>query len=405
MLGRVMSTGMPRSEQYLATPVIPLWARVKAKLRFLLGSLIRFVLNLTFKAHRIEPSTLAQFQPKRILLLNGAHIGDAVISTSLFPVLRSAYPNAELGFATGTWSSMALKDHPDLKWIHCLDHWRLNRSNAGHFSKLKRYWKTRRTALQEIRAVGYDLGLSVYPSYPDFLDLAWLAKIPVRIGFSHSMFARLATTLVDFSQNPFLLQGARQLDLLCPLGIDASHYEKRKTSLPPSDEAAVKEVCSLLQIDNIRNARYRIIHMGSGALTRELPLTFWREIATQLSPHNKLIFTGQGERECANISSVIQGLPNCLNACNRLSWKGFVAAVRDAEMLYGVESMAGHVASAVGTKCSVVYSGAAGVARWRPEGDLVTVYTNHVSCAPCEFPCEPRPCLHKISPSDLLQDR
>jgi ADP-heptose:LPS heptosyltransferase len=38
--------------------------------------------------------------PKRVLLINCAHIGDVVISTSLLSVLRSAHPQAEWGIRT-----------------------------------------------------------------------------------------------------------------------------------------------------------------------------------------------------------------------------------------------------------------------------------------------------------------
>src|ERR1700757_1328965 len=97
-------------------------------------SVLTASLPLAYKLfHRDRPIRAAAGpeDPKRILVLNGAHIGDIVISTSILPILRSAYPNAQIGFVTGSWSQMVLKDHPDVYFIHCVDHWWINRNGKS----------------------------------------------------------------------------------------------------------------------------------------------------------------------------------------------------------------------------------------------------------------------------------
>ena len=369
-------------------------------------STMRVLASLAYKVMYCgRRSRIAARSPKRILLLNGAHIGDIVISTSILPVLRSAYPEAKIGFMVGNWSSMVIRDHPAVAWIHCVDHWRNNRSQIGLLSKLRIYRRTRKVSLREIRALSYDMALCVYPAFlPDFMDLAWCANIPVRLGAQLSMFAPLATMLIDWPKNDFTPQGAIQAEVLRPLGLDKSHFQKRKATLPESTEGAIQEVCALLQTDRIENTKYRVIHMGSGAANRELPPEFWHEVAETLSKSYLLLFTGRGELEANNIVLATAGLSRCINACGKLSWNGFVAAVRYADMVYGVESMAGHVAAAVGTRCVVAYTGIGGVACWRPESKLATVFTEHVPCAPCKniHGCKEMTCLRKVRPQDLL---
>jgi heptosyltransferase-1 len=342
--------------------------------------------------------------PRRILLLNGAHIGDIVTSTSILPILRSAYPSAEIGFVVGTWSSMVLKDHPAISRIHHLDHWFANRNGKSFLQRYLQYRKTYRIALREIRETRYDLALCIYPYLlPDFMDIAWKARIPVRLGFQESALVSLSSVAVPLPQNDFLHQGAIQAEVLRPLRLAQVHTEKRKPILPESGAEAIQEVCQLLNTSQISDVPYRIIHVGAGARHRELPASFWRELAEALSQRYTLIFTGHGHREAEQITAIIDGLDHCINACNSLSWTGFVAAVRHAEALYGIESMAGHVAGAVGTRCIVVYTGAAGVARWRPEGP-VTVMSNHLECAPCGLPngCETMTCIRGITAQDLI---
>lgn len=343
--------------------------------------------------------------PRRILLINGFHIGDVVIATSVIPVLRRAYPAAEIGFLTGSWSRMVVEKNVDLKYLHCIDHWMNNRSSKGILKKYLQYRKTLRQAREEIRSVRYDWAICLITNFPDFMDLAWRAGIPNRVTFRQSVFAKLATVLVDEPSSPFIHQGDRLAATLRALPLDQEFLQFRKSVLAPSDDVAVQEVCNILQLPCIEDARYRLVHMGSGAVLRELPTSFWGELARSVPPECKLLFTGRGERENQNITLAIAGLDNCINACDRLTWSGFVAAVRHAEVLYGVESMAGHVAGAVGTRCVVVYSGTAGVARWRPEGSSTVVFTTHVPCAPCHqaHGCAAMTCMHGIRPEDLVR--
>lgn len=342
--------------------------------------------------------------PKRILLLNGAHIGDIVIATSLLPILRGAYPHAEIGFVVGSWAEMVVRDHPDVTYTHVLDHWRHNRGSESLLRKILRFRKTWHRTLKEIRTLKYDVAISLYTVFPDFLDLSWRAAIPVRIGFRRSILSFLGTDLVEDPADPLPHQGARLAGTLEPLRIAPEFMMRRQSSLAPDDSSAIEEVCKLFAVSQLPNTRYRIIHMGSGAPRRELPLSFWHELATKLSERNILLFTGRGEREQNNIRQVIRGLPNCIDASSTLSWKGFVTAVRHAEVLYGVESMAGHVAGAVGTRCVVVYGGTAGVSRWRPEGPSSIVFTNHVPCAPCHRAqgCSAMTCMQGIRTDDLV---
>jgi ADP-heptose:LPS heptosyltransferase len=377
---------------------------IKNTTHLLISRAVRLWASVALRIWDPGKARMTDTAPKRILLINCAHIGDVVISTSLLPVLRSAYPQAEFGFLTGSWSLMVVKDHPEVAFTHQIDHWRLNRATIPLLKKFLRSWTTRRRALREIRNLNYDMSLSLHTWFPDFIGLAWRAHIPTRLGFRHSWFAPFATMLATFPTADFIPQGVRVAEILSPLQLDPSHLSKRHSMLAPSSEGAKQEVCHLLGVEALEKASYIVIHIGSGEPGRELPVEFWRYVAQALSARYTLLFTGRGSREEQQIAQVIHGLAHCVSACNQLSWNGFVTAVRYAEVLYGVESMAGHVAAAVGTPCTVVYSGTAGVARWRPDGSNVTVFTQHVPCAPCGLPggCEHMTCLRGVRPESIL---
>lgn len=346
-------------------------------------------------------------QPKRILLMNGGHIGDIVIATSLLPVLRSAYPNAEIGFLTATWSHGVVRNHPEVTYTHCVDHWRMNRQEPSFVRKRLRYWRTRRQALKEIRALSYDISFSMHPWRADFLPLAWQAAIPVRAAFSNSLFAPLATVVAEYPDDDLPIhQGDCQVSLLSQVGIESHHARRRRSSLPATSDEALNEVRNLLGLSGADRARYNVIHMGAGVQAKELPLSFWRDLACRLATDQPVVFTGRGARESSNVERVIDGLPSCYNACDKLSWDGFVAAVRHADALYSVDSMASHVAAAVGTKCVAMFGGMNTIARWRPEAENCIIRSNPVPCSPChhQHGCALMTCMEGFVPSEIISN-
>ena len=74
--------------------------------------------------------------PKSILISNVAAIGDAVLSTSVIPVLKSAFPEVEISFLIGSWSKPVFEGHPLVKRVHIVDHFYCNRNSKSLFWKI-----------------------------------------------------------------------------------------------------------------------------------------------------------------------------------------------------------------------------------------------------------------------------
>lgn len=376
--------------------------------RELKSGLRRALWTALLPLHRITFATRGnplQPAPKRILLLNGAHFGDVIISTGMLPVLRSAFPAVEIGFATGSWAQVVIQGHPEITYTHRIDDWRLNRSAAPAREKREQCRRARLQFLREIKEIGYDWAIFLHWR-PDCIDLTWRAGIPFRAAFRQNLLAFFATHGVRCSEgDTFLTEGARQVRLLRALGVEEPHLRLRKACLPESDAAAVEELEAIFRQQDLTLSRYCLVHIGAAAPARELPLRFWRELVDLLPRDTAVVFTGQGDREAKNISALSEGLKNCINACGKLSWKGLVEAVRHAGRVYSVDTSIVHIAAAVGTPIQVVATGINGVARWRPDCATATVWTNHVSCSPClqQNGCPEMTCLRGILPTDLLK--
>jgi len=343
--------------------------------------------------------------PSRILLVNGAHLGDVVMSTSVLPILKSAYPFAKIGFLVGSWARPIVDGNPMVDFVHTVDHWRLNRGGGGLLGKFRHYWATRTAALTEIKACRYDIAIDLYTCFPNMIPLLWQAGVPVRIGYVSSGFGPLLTAGVRFPEER-KHETLYQADLLRQLPIPEMHFGKQHSVLPLPGAEAEQELCQLLDVPSVRTAKYRVLHMGTGLQAKEWPVESWRKLAEHLvKDGHLLLFTGVGPRECENIERATEGLPNCINGCDKLSWSGYLAAVRFADLLYCTDSLAGHLAAAFGTRCVVVYSGITDPERWKPVGDDCSVVTSPVPCAPCHQRqgCHEMLCIRGIAPDQVYE--
>ena len=357
---------------------------------------------LSLRLHFYRQNFPLSQSPRRILLANSAHLGDVVILSSVLPVLKKAFPEAKIGLLIGSWSLQVVQDIPMIDWIHTVDHWKLNRSDATMWQKLKRYWRTRRFALNEIKNTGYDVAVDLYCYFPNFISLLWQAGIPIRIGYISGGFGPLLTHPLRWRNLNQHVSGYHA-DLLQILPINKKYFEKLHYFLPPIDHNFEEEANSFLRKASVDPA-YIVIHMGTGERLREWPIEKWHILSEKLTVNGYgLVFTGYGQRESGNARLVMAGLSNCVNLCNKLSWGAFVSVVKQSKLVICVESLAGHIAAAVDTPCVAIWSGITNHHHWRPLSNLCQILLHPVPCAPCyrSRGCETMECVRNLQPDDV----
>ncbi len=345
-------------------------------------------------------------RPQRILLSNIAHLGDVIMATALLPVLKSAYPEAQIGFLVGSWSQSLLQGHPLVDHVHFLDHWAHNRAGIPRRRKWQRYVETRREALRQIRAVRYDAAFDLYWNFPNTLPLLWQAKIPMRVGYESGGFGPLATHAPAFGDKR-LHASQRYLDLvktlpLVPRGMEPGSL---RPALPPVQGRGAAALEAELQAAGLHGKDYMVFHVGAADSFRDWPAARWRELAQRfLAQGHLLLFTGTGPKDEARIKEIQAGLSGCVNLCGKLPWSGFVAAIARARLLVCVDTVAGHVAAATGTPCTVITAGRWPYL-WRPLGPG-RVLMHPVPCAPCHrnLGCDGMECIREVSVSSVYEE-
>jgi ADP-heptose:LPS heptosyltransferase len=344
-------------------------------------------------------------KPKRILLCNGAHFGDVFLSLSLLPALRSAFPHARIGFLSGMWARHLLDHHALVDWLHHVDHWKLNRSNRPFLEKLAHHRRTRRQALREIRRIRYDVAIDLYYYFPNSIPLLWQAGIPCRIGYTSGGFGPLLTHRMDWVLADRHVTDY-QADLLRVVGVTDRDLWKPHAPLVQEGEPLPRDVVDDLHSIDVPPRGFVVFHMGTAASMKEWPPEHWRRLAQLIAADgHALVFTGTQGREWRNCEGIRASIGGAINLCGRLSWNDLVTVIRRARLLVGVDSVAGHVAAAVGTPSIVISSGITHSAHWRPRSAVCRVIRHPVPCAPCYLShgCEGMECVRLVAVEKVHQ--
>lgn len=335
--------------------------------------------------------------PRRVLLMNAGHLGDIILSTALIPVLRDAFADVEIDVLVGSYARHIVEGHPMIGRVHIIDHWRQSRGAGPAWRRAARYWRQLPELVRNLRACNYDLAVDLRSWFPNFVPLAWLAGIPIRVAYDRLGFGPMLTHRLRY------LYGRRHeveyhLDLLRALGIPAKSLALAFPSLRRPAPEAWAEVERLLG----GSTRYRILHPASSTPSRDWTIAGWRTLASNLLRDGIVpLVTGAGERDRSMADDICAGAPGTVNAVGRLSWDGLVALVSNAEAVYSVETSVGHLASALRRPVISLYGGMADPRHWAPLN--AKVVTHPLPCHPCldKRGCATRTCITGVTVADV----
>src|SRR5262249_46737914 len=116
--------------------------------------------------------------PKRVLVVQLDHLGDAVLSSPLFPRLRAAFPEAEIDVLASPSNRELFEADPHVARVRLAERNWFERRPGG-WALGSAVWQLGRS----LRGAGYDLGIDVRGDVLSVLVLA-LAGIPRRVGWA-----------------------------------------------------------------------------------------------------------------------------------------------------------------------------------------------------------------------------
>lgn len=294
----------------------------------------------------------------KILLCNEAFIGDLILSTSVFPILKKFYPGCKIGFLTGSWAKEVVEDHIHLDWVHTYDQVIFNRSKMPKQKKKLIEILSKKKALKEVQEIKYDLAIDLHSYYSEnSAHFIFKSNIPRRVAFW--------TCRKPFFYNEILFWHCKNLHMLenhkrmlFEMGIPDCNLEGFRPTLEYRHPIELNEHHAKLP------KKYILVHVGTGELGREWEVNSWIELLCKLG-RAPLVFIGKGKREKERIKKIAKNLPFAFDFSDCFTWKELIPVIKNASFLIGLESMAGHMAAAFNIPALLIYAGESYV-NWEP---------------------------------------
>jgi heptosyltransferase-2/heptosyltransferase-3 len=305
--------------------------------------------------------------PRTILLLKPDHLGDLLLTTSIFPLIASRYPDASIDLLCGSWGKAVVDGNRFLRKIICLEHPVYNRSSRPLSWKLLDFCKSLMHTIKIVRRERYDLCLNLRDAGGDLILLARVGNCRHIIGHTTGGFGPLLDTAVPWKEG--LHEAEHYLELLAPLGICANLESLRYSLSPaPADERLVETLLAQRLL-----TPYVVIHPGCGDRRKLRSSHFWETVVADIPGSYRVVVTGTTaelplyeEMAAASDREII-----CL--MGEFTIVQLLVLFQRAAMVYTLDSLAAHLGGAAGVKTTVFWSATNDLSQWRPLGSRVVV--------------------------------
>ncbi|MGY6562639.1 MAG: glycosyltransferase family 9 protein [Luteibaculaceae bacterium] len=299
---------------------------------------------------------------QRILIIQTAFIGDAILATALVESLAQAYPKANLDFLLRKGNETLLENNPHVNQILIWD------KKSGKYRNLVKL------AVQ-VRKANYDAVINLHRFATSGL-LTWLSGAAIKIGFNKNPFSFCYTHKAEHK----IGDGSHEVERNLALANTYFNLELQRPKVYPTNK-------DLESIAELKGKPYVCLAPASVWFTKQLPLSKWKEIAQKYTQTHQVYLLGapQDFAVCEQILGSVQPLKNITNLCGKLSLKASAALMQHAGMCFVNDSAPLHLASAVDAPTTVFFCNTTPKFGFGPlsNNNRIVETTLELSCKPC----------------------
>ncbi|MFA7007253.1 MAG: glycosyltransferase family 9 protein [Elusimicrobiales bacterium] len=324
--------------------------------------------------------------PRRVVLLQTAFLGDAVLTLPLLQKIKKVLPGSEVAVLTRPETAQVFASSGLAAGV-ITDNKKTSGSFFGEFFRL----------LSELKKGRFDVAIVPHRSLRSAL-LARLAGIPVRIGFDSSPGSPLFTHKVPFSWLIHDLE--RNLTLILPLADDTS----------PSFPALSGRTSALKEL-GVDGTVFIGANPGSVWPTKRWPRDYWARLVTELARDygtKVLLVGGKNEMEWNAGIEKAAAPGSVLNLTGRTGMDDLMALIGSLRLFITNDSGPMHIAVAFGVPVAAVFGPTTRELGFFPYGGKNVVLEEELACRPCALhgsrKC-PRGhflCMRMITPDRVL---
>lgn len=323
---------------------------------------------------------------QKILVIQTAFIGDAILATSLLEKLNVFYPKSQIDYLVRKGNDSLFKAHPFINKLYVWD------KNKGKYKDLYRI-------LKSVRAQKYDYVVNLQRFATTGLFTAF-SKAKVKIGFKKNPFSFLFSQAFEHK-------------------IDNSNHEVERNQLlieNLTDKTALKPklyplVSDFEKVTDYKKDEFICISPASVWFTKQFPVSKWIEFINKVDEKYNIYLLGGPDDKiiCKNIIKTSEN-KKVFNLAGNLNLLQSAALMKDAKMNFSNDSAPLHLASAMNAKVTSVFCSTIPEFGFGPLSDnrkIVQVKEN-LECRPCglhgkkECPEGHFNCAMKINTNDLF---
>lgn len=319
-------------------------------------------------------------QPKKILIIQTAFLGDVVLATSLIEKVIEAFPQSEISVLVRSGAEDLLKYHPKIKkvfvWV----------KKSKKFSNL---WKL----LKEIRKEQFDVVMNIQRFFSSGL-LTICSKAKYTFGFK---------------SNPWSFAFSKALPHLVPmkregaLSIEDNFYHEvqRNYQLLIALKEMMGETLPMLEKMNLKpklyfgheglngsgneKRSYVVIAPTSVWYTKQWAKEKWIELLKQLPEEVSIFLVGSNDdfHFCQDLILSSQR-KLVANTCGKLSLLQTALLMKNAKRVFCNDSAPSHLASAINAPQTVIFCSTVEEFGFGPlSDDSKVISVSNLSCRPC----------------------
>ncbi|OJW21664.1 MAG: glycosyl transferase [Planctomycetales bacterium 71-10] len=355
--------------------------------------------------------------PRRILVVQLDHLGDAVLSAPLIAQLRAAYPEAEIDVLASPSNHEVFEADANVARVRVAERTWFERSPSRR-GLVAEVWRLGRS----LRDARYDLGIDVRGDVLSILVLA-IGGVARRVGFAMGGGSFLLTDVAEWARGRHEVRS--RLALLEPLGITPDFGDRALVHVRDEDRAEV--AARLLQAwpgrgrrkgrgPHVAEARLHAeqfrphppmlaVHLGAGTAAKRWPKKHWKSLLERfLDDGWRVVIVGGPEDP--PLSRSLRPHERLVDWSGRLSVRQTTALLERADLFIGADSGPAHLAASAGVLSVILFSGTNNPIQWRPWSSRSLVIRHRVPCRPCHqktCPLADHPCMTGLTPDRVYK--
>jgi heptosyltransferase II len=324
------------------------------------------------------------------VVIQTSFLGDAILTT---PLLAQLARRGAVDVVTTPAASSVLTGHPAVRSVIVFDK---HGAHAGLVGLT--------TLAARLRKAGYDSAFLAQGSLRS-AALAFLARVPERIGFATSAGSWLYTTKVPYRDD--LHHAARLLLLSRPNGREPTVEETRPTLAPGSAEREM--VDDLLRRNGVAPGE-RLIALAPGSVWATKRWPYYPQLAEQLADAGRIVIVG-GREDSPLALEIREAVPDAVDATGMLPLLASAELIARSAVIVTNDSSPLHLASAMRTPTVAIFGPTVPDFGFGPLSPSQTVVGHEaLACRPCHrhgprrCPLTHFRCMRELTP-ELVAER